>query len=100
MNLERLERNKRAVRKFLEAVPDQNRAAMGAVLTEDAAMHYQRPSLPNDAGGNSVPELRGRERILDDLGTNIFKIFQRGTIRVTIESIIAEGDEVAARWIM
>ena len=96
----RIARNKETVRQFLAAVPDQDRAAMGATLAEDAAMHYQRPSLPNDSGAKPIPCLRGREAILDDLGTHIFQLFRRGTIRVTIESVIAEGDQVAVQWIM
>jgi ketosteroid isomerase-like protein len=95
-----LARNKAVVRKFLNTIPDQNWRAISDSLAEDLTLYFQRPTVLSDAGGTSTPFLRGRDRLINDLGIHIGQIFRAGTIRVGIESMIAEGDMVGARFIL
>ena len=99
-NQDTLARNKAAVRKFLEAMPTRDLKAVGECLAEDVVQHYQRPGGRNDAGDSSSGFLKGRDAILDEIGTYYYQLYKPGTITVTIESVIAEDDQVAARFIL
>lgn len=97
---DRLEANKAVVRKFLESMPDRDLAAIGECLAEDVVQHYQRPTIQNDDGSQAASFLKGRQAILDEIGTYFYQLYRPGTIRVTIEHLIAEGDMVAAQFVL
>ncbi len=95
-----LETNKAIVRKFLEAMPDRDLAAIGACLAEDVVQHYQRPTIQNDDGSQNATFLKGRQHILDEINSYFYRLYRPGTIKVTIEGMVAEGEFVAARFIL
>src|SRR5579859_2396733 len=94
------EHNKSVVRKFLEAMPARDLRAIGECLAEDVVQHYQRPTIQNDDGSQSATFLKGRDSILAEIETYYYRLYRPGTIRVTIEGMVAEGDFVAARFIL
>jgi ketosteroid isomerase-like protein len=98
--LDTLERNKAVVRRFLENIPDRNLEVLGECLTDDVLQHYQRPTIQNDDGTQNATFLKGREGVLDEIRTYFYQLYRPGTVRVTIESIIAEGDLVSVRFIL
>ena len=97
---ETLASNKAVVRKFLEAMPERDLTAIGECLAKDVVQHYQRPTNQNDDGSRSASFLQGRDSILAEIRTHYYRLYRPGTIRVTIEGMVAEGDFVAARFIL
>ena len=95
-----LDANKAVVRKFLESMPSRDLAAIGECLAEDVVQHYQRPTIQNDDGTQAARFLKGRQAILDEIGTWFYRLYRSGTIRVTIENLIAEGEFVAAQFVL
>jgi steroid delta-isomerase-like uncharacterized protein len=79
-----LEANKGLVRRFTEALNTANWDALNQVVTEDFSRHSQA-----DAG----PQVNSREEFIQ-LQESFLGSFPDQ--RVTIEKLIAEGDEVAA----
>jgi ketosteroid isomerase-like protein len=97
---DRLERNKAAVRRYLEAVEAFDLEAVADALTEDVVQHYQRPSIRNDDGSSDHTANRGRDGILHELKTYFPQLYKPGTVKITVEHMIAEGDYVACRFIL
>ncbi|HLG87987.1 MAG TPA: nuclear transport factor 2 family protein [Alphaproteobacteria bacterium] len=95
-----LEANKAVVRKFLESMPSRDLASIGECLADDVIQHYQRPTIQNDDGSQTASFLKGREAILDEIRTYFYQLYRPGTIRVTIETLIAERDLVAAQFVL
>lgn len=96
-----LETNKAVVRKFLESVETFDLDGIRDCLTENVIQHYVAPSYHNDDGNHGTEANASRQGILDEIRTCFHdKMYQRGTVTVIIESIIAEGDYVAARFIL
>jgi ketosteroid isomerase-like protein len=95
-----LARNKDLVRRFMTAVETTDLEGMGACLAENAVQHHQRPSSRTDDGSEGAAPLKGRAKILDEIGTYIPQIFRPGSMRVTIENLIADGDYVGCRYAM
>ena len=95
-----LEANKAVVRKFLESMPTRDLTRIGECLAEDVVQHYQRPSIQNDDGTQSARSLTGRANILDEIETYFYRLYRPGTIRVVIENMVAEGELVAAQFML
>ena len=92
---DKLERNKAIVRKFTEAIGiDLN--TMGECLKENVIQHYQRPTNRTDDGSNVSKALKSRAGILEEVGTYLYTLYRPGTIRITFEHMIVEGDWVSA----
>jgi len=92
--------NKAVVRKFLEAMPERDLDAIGECLAEDVVQHYQRPTIQNDNGSQSAAFLKGRDNILAEIRTHYYRLYRPGSIRVTIEGMVAEGEFVSARFVL
>ena len=95
-----LDINKGVVRRFLEGVETHDLQAIGRCLAPDVVQHYQHPSNHNDDGTQSAASITGRDAIVDEIGTYFHKLYQEGTVRITIQTMVAEGDYVAARFIL
>jgi ketosteroid isomerase-like protein len=92
--------NKSVVRRFLEAMPARDLDAIAECLADDVVQHYQRPTMQNDDGSQSAAFLKGRDNILAEIGTYFYRLYCPRTIQVTIEGMVAEGEFVAARFIL
>jgi ketosteroid isomerase-like protein len=97
---ETLEINRQVVRKFLEALPERDLDAIGECLADNVVQYYQHPSNHNDDGTQSAASITGRANILDEIGTYFYTLYQPGTVSVTIQNLIAEGDYVAGRFVL
>lgn len=100
--MNQLERNKAVVRKFVEAiaVPEIDFKAITECLKVDVTQHYQRPTNRTDAGNNAGKALKRRAGIIEEIGTYLHTLYRAGTIRITFEHMIAEGDWVSAQFIL
>src|SRR5260370_36453347 len=98
--MNQVEANKAAVRNFLTSIPARDLAWIGECVTEDVVQHFQKPSIRNDDGSHNATFVRGRDRLLNEIGTYLHQIYRPGTIQVEIERIVAEGDHVAGQFVL
>ena len=97
----KLEANKAAVRLFLESVGRHDLNGIRQALTEDVRQHYAAPSHPTDDGKHDATSISSREAILEEIGTHFHgTLYRKGTVELTIQNLIAEGDYVAGRFIL
>jgi ketosteroid isomerase-like protein len=99
MSASEVETNRAVVRKFLERVEAFDLAGIGECLDENVVQHYPAPSHPTDDGRNDRSSKSGRQAILDEIGENFHaRLYRRGTVKIEIQHIIAEGPYVACRF--
>jgi steroid delta-isomerase-like uncharacterized protein len=80
------EQNKALVRRWIEeAINKQNLALVDELFTSDYVNHYFPPGLPQGPEGEKI------------FSSGFFTAFPDGSM--TIENLLAEGDQVAVRWI-
>ena len=80
------EQNKGLVRRWIEeAINKQNLALVDELFTSDYVNHYFPPGLPQGQEGEKI------------FSAGFFTAFPDG--QMTIENLLAEGDQVAVRWI-
>ncbi len=80
------ETNKSLVRRWIEeAINKQNLALVDDLFTTDYVNHYAPPELPPGPEGEKI------------FSQGFFTAFPDG--QMTIENLLAEGDQVAVRWI-
>lgn len=96
-----LEANKAAVRLFLESVGRHDLDGIRDALDENVVQHYVARSHPTDDGKHDAAEISSREAILDEIGTHFHgTLYREGTVKLTIQNLLAEGEYVAARFIL
>jgi steroid delta-isomerase-like uncharacterized protein len=80
------ETNKALIRRWIEeAINKQNLALVDELFTSDYVNHYFPPGLPQGPEGEKI------------FSSGFFTAFPDG--QMIIENLLAEGDEVAVRWI-
>lgn len=92
--------NKQVVTNFLMAMETRDLERIGACLAEDVVQHYQHPSNHNDDGTQDAPSIVGRDNILHEIGTYFHTLYRAGTVSMTVQTLVAEGDHVAARFVL
>jgi ketosteroid isomerase-like protein len=65
-----------------------------------ASSNYQHPSNHNDDGTQSASSITGRSNIVHEIGTYFYTLSPPGTVHVTIQTLVAEDDYVAAGFIL
>jgi ketosteroid isomerase-like protein len=98
--MNQVEANKTAVRNFLTSIPSRDLVKISQSVTEDVVQHFQKPSTRNDDGTHNAAFVRGRDKLLNEIGTYLHQIYRPGTIEVEIERMVAEGDCVVAQFIL
>lgn len=93
-------RNKSVVSAFLKAMEGRDLDMIARCLGEDVVQHYQHPSNHNDDGTQDASFIQGRDNIVHEIGTYFYTLYREGTISVTIQTLVAEDDHVAARFIL
>lgn len=98
---DQLEINKAAVRLFLESVARHDLDGIRDALAEDVVQHYVAPSQMTDDGAHGSAAISSRGAILEEIGTHFHgTLYRRGTVSLTIQNLVAEGDHVAGRFIL
>lgn len=96
-----LETNKAVVRKYLQSVAAFDLDGIRDCLAEDVVQHYVAPSHMVDDGNHGDETISSRASILEEIRTCFHDVlYRRGTVTIEIQSIIAEGDFVACRFIL
>jgi ketosteroid isomerase-like protein len=94
--------NKQVVREFLEVMGRRDVEAMAPLLAEDVVRYGPRPSFlsgrAEDDTSVAAGPARGRARLLSDTAANAHYV--PGTITIQIDQMVAEGDLVAAQFIL
>ena len=97
----RLETNKAAVRLFLESVERHDLGGIREALSENVVQHYAAPSHQTDDGKHNSAAISSREAILEEIGEHFHgTLYRKGTVTLTIQNLVAEGDFVAGRFIL
>jgi ketosteroid isomerase-like protein len=99
-SMNQVEANKAAVRNFLTSIPARDLATIGQCVTADVVQHFQKPSIRNDDGRHDATLVRGRDKLLNEIGTYLHQIYRPSTIEVEIERMVAEADCVAVQFIL
>lgn len=95
------EANRAVVRKYLESVGAFDLDGIRDCLAENVIQHYVAPSHLTDDGQHDAATIASRDAIVHEIGSYFHeKLYRRGTVVITIQSIIAEGDYVACRFIL
>ena len=98
---EKRERNRAAVRLFLESVACHDLAGIREALAENVIQHYVAPSHPTDDGKHDADLIASRDAILEEIGTHFHNtLYRKGSVVLTIQNLLAEGDFVAGRFIL
>jgi ketosteroid isomerase-like protein len=98
---DQLNLNKAAVRLFLESVGRHDLDGIRDALAEGVVQHYVAPSQLTDDGTHGSAKITSREAILEEIGTHFHgTLYRRGTVTITIQNLVAEGDLVAGRFIL
>lgn len=93
--------NKAVVRKYLESVAAFDLDGIRECLAENVMQHYVAPSHLTDDGKHDAATIASRDAIVNEIGSCFHeKLYKRGTVTIEIQSIIAEGDHVACRFIL
>ena len=93
--------NKAVVVRYLKAVEAFDLAAIRDCLAENVIQHYVAPSQLTDDGQHGAATIASREAIVEEIGTCFHaKLYRQGTVSITIQSVIAEDDHVACRFIL
>jgi len=72
--------------------------SIGECLAENVVQHYVAPSHHND---DDTPAIASRASIVEEIGSCFHEIlYRRDTVTIEIQSMIAEGDYVACRFIL
>ncbi len=91
--------NKAVVRKYLESINAFHLDDIRECLAENVIQHYVAPSHLTDDGLHDAAVIASRDAIVHEIGSCFHeKLYQRGTVTITIQSIIAEDDYVACRF--
>jgi ketosteroid isomerase-like protein len=93
--------NRAVVRRFLESVEAFDLDAIANCLSEDVVQHYVAPSYLTDDGVHGSQIISSRDSIINEIRTCFHdQLYKKGTVKVTIQNVIAEGDYVACRFIL
>jgi ketosteroid isomerase-like protein len=93
--------NKAVVRKYLESIHAFDLDGIRDCLAENVIQHYVAPSHLTDDGQHDASTIASRDAIVQEIGSCFHeKLYRRGTVTITIQSIIAEGDYVDCRFIL
>ncbi len=93
--------NKAVVTKFLQSIAAFDLDGIRDSLAEDVVQHYVAPSYMVDDGNHGAQTISSRDAILDEIRTCFHDVlYQRGTVTIEIQAIIAEGDYVDCRFIL
>ena len=95
----RLETNKAVVRQYLRCVEAFDLDGIRDCLAENVVQHYVAPSFHNDDGNHGSQSIASRDSILEEIRSCFHDVLYRpGTVKIEIQSLIAEGDYVACRF--
>ena len=95
------ETNRAVVRRYLESVAAFDLEGIADCLAENVIQHYVAPSHLTDDGVHGSEVICSRDSIVNEIRTCFHdQLYQRGTVTITIQSAIAEGDFVAVRFIL
>lgn len=98
---ETLAANKAVVRKYLQSVAAFDLDGIRECLAENVVQHYVAPSYMVDDGQHGAQAIASRDAIVEEIRSCFHDVlYRRGTVTVEIQSIIAEGDHVACRFIL
>lgn len=95
------ETNRATVRKYLECVAAFDLEGIRDCLAENVIQHYVAPSHLTDDGKHDAAAIASRDSIVHEIGSYFHeKLYKRGTVSITIQSIIAEDEYVDCRFIL
>lgn len=98
---EHREINRSVVRKYLESVEAFDLEAIRECLAENVLQHYVAPSHLTDDGTHGSATIASRDAIVHEIRTCFHdQLYKQGTVKITIQNLIAEGDYVAGRFIL
>jgi ketosteroid isomerase-like protein len=87
------------IRRKLKAIVDHDFDTLRATMAPDVVQYYQRPTSRRDDGGTDNDRLIGRELIIEEIRDNFYtRLYQRGTVKVSIERFVSANDWVAAQF--
>jgi ketosteroid isomerase-like protein len=93
--------NRAVVRKYLESVAAFDLQGITECLAENVVQHYVAPSHLTDDGSHNAATISSRDSIVHEIETCFHdQLYQRGTVTITIQNLVAEGDLVAGRFIL
>lgn len=93
--------NRAVVRKYLESVEAFDLEGIRQCLAENVLQHYVAPSHLTDDGVHGSPTIASRDAIVHEIETCFHdQLYRQGTVKITIQNLIAEGDYVAGRFIL
>lgn len=96
-----LVRNKAVVRRYLESIEAFDLDGIRGCLAPNVVQHYVAPSNLTDDGKHDAPAIASRDAIVHEIGSCFHeKLYRRGTVGITIQSLIAEDAFVACRFIL
>lgn len=93
--------NKAVVTKYLQSVAAFDLEGIRDCLAENVVQHYVAPSFMVDDGQHGAQAIASRDAIIEEIrGCFHDVLYQRGTVTIEIQTIIAEDDHVACRFIL
>ncbi len=93
--------NKAVVTKYLRSVAAFDLEGIRDCLAENVVQHYVAPSFMVDDGQHGAQVIASRDAIIEEIrGCFHDVLYQRGTVTIEIQTIIAEDDHVACRFIL
>lgn len=98
---ETLATNKAVVTKYLQSVAAFDLEGIRDCLAENVVQHYVAPSFMVDDGQHGAQTIASRDSIVEEIRSCFHDVlYQRGTVTIEIQTIIAEGDYVDCRFIL
>lgn len=93
--------NKAVVAKYLRSVAAFDLDGIRDSLAENVVQHYVAPSYMVDDGQHGAPTIVSRDAIVEEIRSCFHDVlYQRGTVTIEIQTIIAEGDYVDCRFVL
>lgn len=93
--------NKAVVTKYLQSVAAFDLEGIRDSLAENVVQHYVAPSFMVDDGQHGAQTIASRDSIVEEIRSCFHDVlYQRGTVTIEIQTIIAEGDYVDCRFIL
>lgn len=93
--------NKAVVTKYLQSVAAFDLEGIRDSLAENVVQHYVAPSFMVDDGQHGAQAIASRDSIVEEIRSCFHDVlYQRGTVTIEIQTIIAEGDYVDCRFIL